>query len=530
MPRPDNGLPTQTKILEALSEKLSKQELSEIAQLDYGLKLVDEVLSAALVKAGNNPQRGVELAADCLRGLGERKNLSFTQAKMEALRRLDDPKYLAQQQQARQISSVADKIPSENLDTRNYVEKRLGQELKGRSNLLNDSDTLNNQVIEPIRQRIAQVSRQTPDELSDELEILDRRLEPYEQQLRDLENRVRGGGELDALQQEKVDQLKNDIIPKLETEIDYLEKVRRSKLRPQFPQSPKPTANNLATSLASNTTPQQVFVLLTGGGDSSFEPFYRMLMREKFVSSPQEVIDEIAKLSFKGKTIDTVSRTLKRVYRPKVIERLANPDPQLMRQKYPKLASPNDPSLDLTSPAYIEARHKEFLGTIDGLNSGDIGSIGEAWFQRIDRVPGGSETQVPVTQSDMAKQGINLTQNRQLDEVYGDTIREIKTISGVLVDSQNSKEALQFKDYATLAEKGVKITVNKGQVSQIKKLVYVFPVPKGVKANANWMIANLRDRPYLFFYIFNTKGERKLVGLNNLNELQGKALSDWLKL
>ena len=170
---------------------------------------------------------------------------------------------------------------------------------------------------------------------------------------------------------------------------------------------------------------------------------------------------------------------------------------------------------ELKSPACIEARHKYFLRTIKGLNSADIGSIGEGWFQRLYRVDG-NQTQVFVSQSEMAKQGITLTQDRKVDEIYGDTIREQKTVSGVLVDSQNSDAARQFNDNVTLVEQGARMTAKNGQVYQVRNLVYVFPVPEGVRANANWMRVQLRDRPYLSFEIFNTRGECKIVSLNNI--------------
>ena len=517
--------PTNTEALKALSNSLGAQYI-KIARQPYGLQLLNEVLSAAIAKTGN-VEEGAKLAADCLRDLGDRQNLSFSEGKRIALQRLNNSQYLAKQQQAGSIAQEASQLAGGNRETRTYVEEKLGQELKGRPQLLNDPNA-KAEVLARIQQRIAALEAQTPDELLDEIDTLNEELAPYESELDRFQNMLNNNGELDGRQKRRFKELTEDLIPRLETEIDYIEEVRRRKLRPELPQSPNSTASETTARFPQNATPEQVFTQLTQGNDSSFEPFYRMLRREKFISSNQELLDEIAKISYKGRSIRSVSSDLKRVYRPKVINRLVNPDPQEMRRKYPKLAWSSDRSQDLTSPAYIQARHQEFLKAIDGLNSGDRGSIAETWFQRLYGVEG-NETQVIVLQSDMAKQGINLTQDRKLDEIYGDTIREQKTVSGVLVDSQNSDEAVQFRDYATLARQQAEISVN-GKKYQIRKLVYVFPDPKGVKANASWMREELINRPYLSFEIFNAKGQRKIVGSSNRNELQGQALSDWLEL
>ncbi len=531
---PDNSKESFQRLL----DYLGKQEYMAIVRNNsprglngLGLQLMDEVLTAALKKTKGNVEEAAKLAADCLRGVGTNQNMSFQKAKNQALERLNNPAFLAKAEQARLIAQEAEQISGGNRTTGTYVEKKLEQELKGRPQLFEDPNA-KAEVLTRITGRIAALDAQTPDELLEEIDTLEAQLEPYERQLGDLQNRKKYG-QLDDIQEERLKKLTEELIPPLETELDYIDAVRTRKLRPELPESANRKASDPSLRFPQKATIEEAFALLKT--DSSFGLFYQMLIREGFASEEQ-VLKELAKISYQNKRVTSVSSALKRIYRPTVIDRLANPDPALMREKYRNLAWPRDTSQDVTSPAYTEARHRYFLNTIRGLNSGDIGSIGEGWFQKLYSIRDNqtqavvSQTQVPISQSDMAQQGITLTQDRKLDEVYGNTIREQKTVSGVLVESQNSKEAIQFREYAELAAKKATISVN-GNNYEIENLVYVFPVPEGVRANAKWMRQELgRRRDYLSFEIFNTRGERKIVDSDNIQELQDSRLSNWLGL
>jgi hypothetical protein len=125
----------------------------------------------------------------------------------------------------------------------------------------------------------------------------------------------------------------------------------------------------------------------------------------------------------------------------------------------------------------------------------------------------------------------------QLDERQENTLKELteELIPPLETEldyiSANSKEAQQFRDNIMLVQSGARITAKNGQIYQVRNLVYVFPVPEGVRANAEWMRQELgRRRNHLSFDIFNTRGEHKIVNLRNIQELQGQRLSNWVGL
>jgi hypothetical protein len=533
---PGRPLSNSKEDLGAISHYLDKEEIKALAKIIYPsnssvLNLMDDVFTEALKKTEGNVEEAAKLTVYCLQGLGNGKNLTFADAKKLALERLRNPLYLAGREQARLIADEAEKLSGGDSATRTYAEEKYQQELKGRPQLL-DEPNAKAEVFSRIRSRIEALDAQTPDELLEEIETLEAQLETHKIKLSKLQNIEKMGGELNGIEKEDLKELTEKLIPPLETELDYIDAVRTRKLRPELPQSANRKASDPSLRFPQKATIEEAFAQLKT--DSSFGPFYQMLIREGFASKEQ-VLTEFAQISYQNQRVTSVSSALKRIYYPRVIERLANPDSSEMRKKYPRLAWPRDPSQDLDSPAYTEARHQYFRNTLRGLNSADIGTIGERWFQRLYSIRDPktqsviSQTQVFISKDEMAKQGINLISDRKLDEIYGDTIREQKTVSGVLIKSQNSKEAGQFLDNIKLVERGAEITNNEN-VYTVRKLVYVFPIPEGVRANAEWMRQELLERRYLSFEIFNTRGERKIVSSTNIQELQDSRLSSWLGL
>lgn len=169
---------------------------------------------------------------------------------------------------------------------------------------------------------------------------------------------------------------------------------------------------------------------------------------------------------------------------------------------------------------------------IDNLDSADKGNLAEAWHQAIYGQPN-ALTHVEIKTHDAASQGITLTaeQRRFVDRVEGDTIVEVKTISGTLASGgkDSRSEIDQFKDNIELAENGYKMPKERGGEQQINNVRYVFTLPEGVQANAKFMLRELRDnRENLSFEIFNEIGERKIITYENRKELQIKALTNWL--
>ena len=147
--------------------------------------------------------------------------------------------------------------------------------------------------------------------------------------------------------------------------------------------------------------------------------------------------------------------------------------------------------------------------------------------------------------------GIELTtkKNRRFDEVFGDensaTIREHKHITGKL----GEREIAQYRDNIKIIRhnneidnkiaQGTPLTNSKDDNPVIlekdsnkyrpDELIYTFATPEGVIANVKFMRIELKDySEYLSFEIINNKGERKIIDINNIEELNEPALNQWL--
>ena len=60
-------------------------------------------------------------------------------------------------------------------------------------------------------------------------------------------------------------------------------------------------------------------------------------------------------------------------------------------------------------------------------------------------------------------------------------------------------------------------------------MVYTFATPEGVLANADLMFREIGiHNKFLSIEIINIRGEKKTIGINNINELNEPALSQWL--
>ena len=276
---------------------------------------------------------------------------------------------------------------------------------------------------------------------------------------------------------------------------------------------------------AKNATAQDVLQRLTGNSNSSFKPYSEMLLREGIIQSLNDLIPVINQIEPQEKRVDAVRHALKEHYRSAVMQRIANPEVQLLQQRYPDQPWDNNPAT-----AYNQARHQELMRVIKGLNSADRGNIAEAWYEQVYSQGRGS-THVSIPQDKMAEQGVAISQDRFADEVFGNTIREQKTIAGSLSQSDARNELAQFNDYIQVVSNpgGSQITKN-GNTYTVQRLMYSFIDPKGVKANAAWMYDQILDHPNISFEIFNAQGERKIINQANKDELLEPALSNWLRL
>jgi hypothetical protein len=266
---------------------------------------------------------------------------------------------------------------------------------------------------------------------------------------------------------------------------------------------------------AGDASVEQVWERLMGnhesGKESSTRKFANVLIQEKLVTNEQQMIEDLKdNISFQGRAVNDVRGQFKDRYRPRLLDRIT--DPNLNQQE----------------------QYQALRRVVDKLDSADKGNLTEKWYSVIYGQPD-ALTHLEITTANAAGQGITLTatEKRFVDRVEGDTIVEIKTISGKLASGgKDSRSELdQFDDNIALARKGYKITKKDGSKQQITKVRYVFTLPEGVKANREWMIDQIqKNRNIVSFEIFNNRGERKII--KNIGEaqqhLEEGVLANWL--
>jgi hypothetical protein len=235
--------------------------------------------------------------------------------------------------------------------------------------------------------------------------------------------------------------------------------------------------------------------LLGKSSTSSMKAYADMLIKEKIggITSYKDLeghiknIEKTFKEGFEGRSVDEVRHSLKENFRQQVMDKM-------------------------TAQGLTDAqKHQKLLKMTERLNGSDKGSLAEEWYRLVhdkDGVP-----QVSANKADLKRQGISLEGDRRMDLVNGSTMREIKAISGKMGDHDLS----QFKDFMELTQK-------RGQVSKgdkaftIENARYVFTDPKGVRANAEWMVKQLDDPTIgdkLSFEVFNQAGEKMVVNQKN---------------
>ena len=303
----------------------------------------------------------------------------------------------------------------------------------------------------------------------------------------------------------------------LEEEIKKIEKLQNREL-----------FSSATDRFADDITPQEALKQLIdsqSGRDRSLKLYTDMLVREKIISSQDDLIPVITQIDPKGKTIDSVRHAVKENYRSIVLDRMTAPDINKMQQLYPKLPWQNNPT-----KAYDMARHQEMMRIVDKLNPADRGNLAEVWYEKV-YAKGRGSTQVFVSQEDLSKQGIAISQDRKPDEIFSDTIREQKTIKNKLKSGNKLKgerdELKQFEDYIKLVDNNAVIKAS-NKTYTVNNLIYTFTDPRGVKKNAKWMYAKLSDHKNLSFEIFNSQGELKIIDRTNMNDLKDPTLSNWL--
>jgi hypothetical protein len=248
--------------------------------------------------------------------------------------------------------------------------------------------------------------------------------------------------------------------------------------------------------LEANVTAKQIFEAFTNAkSKSSFKPFAEMLEREG-IAHDAEVLKAIEELRPKFKTYEDLRHALKERFKPELFRKMLDP----------KLTP--------------EQQYQTMLRVTKGLDSSDKGNIGEQWFKQAYHELALDKGK--VDQKRLEALGIKIERDRFPDIIDGNTLYEVKHIKGAL----DNKGLEQFADNMKLiADEGTTIPFIDGSSVHVKKCVYAFLDPDGVKANAKWMKKQLENPDFeekLSFEIFNPKGERIVVNSKNYRRALGE--------
>lgn len=179
------------------------------------------------------------------------------------------------------------------------------------------------------------------------------------------------------------------------------------------------------------------------------------------------------------------------------MDRMVNPDPDEMFRRHPDLFDGKP------GPVPLEAKHREMRRHLVGLNSKDQGNLAEAWYRRVHSP--GSEPQIAIKKADMAKQGIDIAANRDIDLLDEHTIRELKTVREKL----NKRDLEQFDDLMKL--KGAEVHA-RGKDFVLDHVRVVFTLHEGGIENLDWARSQLKTHEgRLSFEFFNAKGQSRVI-------------------
>jgi hypothetical protein len=256
---------------------------------------------------------------------------------------------------------------------------------------------------------------------------------------------------------------------------------------------------------------------------SSFKPYAEMLRQEGLIRGNRDIITLLEgpnSIRFQGRTVDEVRHELKMRFNDRVVQRMTNVSETDMRQRYPDL-NWNNPA-----EALKQAKHQEMMRMTQGLFGADKGKLSERWYEQVYGV--NPYRQVALSQAEMKRLGLNFSQDRIVDFVQGNQLREVKAIKDEI--TPKSRDQKQFNDFIQIAQQegGVQVPLPDGSTRQVQQVRYVFTDPRGVKANAGWMSKEMKNNPNLSFEVFNWQGER--VTLRNEIEVnQWRAnLDNWI--
>ena len=241
----------------------------------------------------------------------------------------------------------------------------------------------------------------------------------------------------------------------------------------------------------------------------SFRDFQTMLKREG-IATDSEIVQAIAELGpLGGTTVGDLRHALKEKFKPMAMERMINPEPELMKKKHADLFA-GGASADEAMKA---AKHREMIRITGGLNPSDYGNMTEGWYAAVHH-SGPVDRHVHVKADEMAEQSIKLTKpSRFIDIRDGGLGVEVKRHEGKLA----KKDKEQFEDYRKMLA-GQAIVGGK----PLQRLRYVFASTEGAVANAETIGRWLRQLDPFEVQVFDRAGNGKVI-------TSSRDFADWLR-
>jgi Domain of unknown function (DUF4157) len=234
-------------------------------------------------------------------------------------------------------------------------------------------------------------------------------------------------------------------------------------------------------------------ILTSLKASEGFGSFRDVLLQEK-LATDEKLLEALEKLSPRGRSIDAVRHELKALFKESLLQRMTDPG---------KTAIEN---------------YQEMRRLTDNLASSDRGNLFEQWYKRIYAID--ATEHIKIKAEDLQLLGSTAGKDRIPDLIQGDTIRELKRVSGTL----GEHDLEQFADNMRLI--GKKGGFNTGTGATLKRAIYTFPIPEGVKANVDWMRRQLAENPNLTFEVFNHLGDKRLI--TQASELSEPKFWTWL--
>ena len=263
------------------------------------------------------------------------------------------------------------------------------------------------------------------------------------------------------------------------------------------------------------TTKEAAFKALGGDAlDREFGKWVDVVANDLQIESVTKLTNRIGDPS--GRTPRTIRNRVKDPLTAEIVKKLTTPEWLRTRESYTKATGRGLGD----SEALLAASHEEMLRVTKKLAVEDSGSIAEFWYRDSYAADKTSrQVSAPATQ-------FGLTEDRRIDLMDGNTLRELKNVAGAL----DPRARGQVLDMIKLLKQSIEVKA--GDVRTVDKIVVSFLNPAGIKANAAFMREVLNNpankgKP-IAFEIFNAVGQRMEITAANVAFLGEPGLTKWV--